>query len=548
MSCWKYICTGLLLVVIGWTRLSAQADPTEASGVVILVNATDASSVELGEYYAARRGIPPENIIALELSSAETISLREYVDTIHNPLLHVLLEKGWIDGVKSSEPDGLGREGMAVALHSIRYLVTVRGVPLRISNAPELLNSMEQQLPPQIAYNRAAVDSELALLAGAVNLPMAGFVSNPLFNQAFNGGTGTGRVIRVSRLDGPSFAAVAKLIDRSLEAEAKGLVGRAYFDLGGPHGKGDTWIEDAGTAAVGAYFDTDFERSKRVLDYVDRLDAPAIYMGWYRSHAYGPWRAARGSVPAGAIGFHLHSFSATSVRNVKQGWLAAFVAQGYCATVGNVFEPYLEYTHRPDLLLQHLLQGHSWGEAVAYSLPVLSWMGVAIGDPLYRPFKVGLDAQLQGGVAPAFAPYLILRQLNRLKAERGDEAALEYARSQFSQNPSLVLAYRLAQLYDERGESTAAVDALRIVRYLSVFAADEWVVASRVADFLNEKEQPDLALNIYQSLLGQLDLDPALRLQLLKQGSAIAQAAGSGLLASEWADELLRLTPPPAQK
>ena len=136
---------------------------------------------------------------------------------------------------------------------------------------------------------------------------------------------------------------------------------------------GDAWLRAAGEIAEAAYFDVDFETSKRPMDFRDRLDAPAIYMGWYRPNAYAQWRAPRWRVPAGAIGFHLHSYSATSVRDPKT-WLGAFVSQGYCATFGNVFEPYLEFTHRPQVLLAHLIAGGHFGDAVMLSMPALSWL------------------------------------------------------------------------------------------------------------------------------------------------------------------------------
>lgn len=529
-------CCGLLVAGRGWS-----AENSDAAGVVIVVNSAVPESVALGQYYAERRGIPIENIIELPLSTAETISPSEYVATLHNPLLAALREKGWIQGVQSPQADWLGREGMSVALHSIRYLVTLRGVPLRISNDPALFNAAEQELPQKIRFNRAAVDSELALLVAPAGLPLAGFVPNPLWNQPF--GTGTSeRVIRVSRIDGPSYADLRRMIDRSLQAEERGLIGRAYFDLGGPHAKGDDWIRRASELAREAYFDVTVDSGKRMMDYTDRLDAPAIYMGWYRPHAYGPWRAPRWSVPAGAIGFHLHSFSAPSVRQVSQGWLAAFVAQGYCATMGNVFEPYLGYTHRPDRMLQYLLEGHSFGEAAFSAMPVLSWMGVAIGDPLYRPFKQDLAAQLQLAAQDSLSPYLISRELNRLQAKQGPVAALDYARQQFKRQPSLVLAARLAQLYVDTGQPEAAVDVLGIARYLSVFAAEERVLAQEIADGLYRQDQVDLALLLYQRLLQQADLDPVLELKLLQQGAEIARAAQQLQQAQEWTAQAEQLS------
>jgi hypothetical protein len=56
-----------------------------------------------------------------------------------------------------------------------------------------------------------------------------------------------------------------------------------------------------------------------------------------------------------------------------------------------VFEPYLQLTHRPDLLLRALLRGDNFGDAVVYAQPALSWHTIAIGDPLYRPFAVSVE-------------------------------------------------------------------------------------------------------------------------------------------------------------
>ena len=104
----------LLIVCVGevWSL-------DEAERVVILANADDPDSMKIANYYAAQRNIPSENIIALPLSKAETISLREYVDSLHNPLLNTLIENEWVRAVKAREPDLWGRERVSVGLHRI---------------------------------------------------------------------------------------------------------------------------------------------------------------------------------------------------------------------------------------------------------------------------------------------------------------------------------------------------------------------------------------------------------------------------------------------
>jgi uncharacterized protein (TIGR03790 family) len=539
------------LSIVGLTSLLTTCVVGQAAGeaahVVVVVNANDSGSTEIAKYYTEQRGIPKANIIALEMPTKETVTVREFVDTIYNPLLNALIEKDWMNAVKANGRDVVGRERVSVATHHISYLVTTRGVPLRIANDPTLLGAGLEQLPKQFKVNNGSVDGELALLAAPANLPMAAFVPNPLFSKMAPTSADAKRVIRVSRLDGPSVGVVKKMIARSMQAEAEGLMGRAYFDIGGPHAKGDAWMIAAGDLAVAAYFDTSLEKTKRPMDGRDRYDAPAIYMGWYRQNAYGPWREAKWSVPPGAIGFHLHSFSATTVRSTSKGWLGAFVNQGYCATVGNVYEPYLEYTHRPQMLLGALLDGHTFGEAAMFSNPALSWQGVAIGDPLYRPFKIGLDEQLQKSMNHSFSAYLCLRQINRLQAEGKADEAVAFARTQFVRQPSLALAYQLAKLYAAKDQSKKAVEALKVVRYITVFSSDEVVLVKKIADFLNKHAESELALDLYQKLIDRNGLAKALKISLLEAGAKVAMNEGETTLASAWTLTARKLkTPPPA--
>lgn len=520
----------------------------EAGSVVIVVNATDPGSVAIGEYYAQKRGIPLANIIRLETSTNETIPLKAYVDTISNPLLNALLDGEWISGVKSSDKDEYGRERLSVAVHRISYLVTVRGIPLRISNDPAFLEAESTQFPKQFNVNRGSVDSELALLPGPPGLSMTALVPNPYFEGKPVSEADANRMIKVSRLDGPEQADVMRLIDRTLEAEEFGLIGRAYIDSGGPHAKGDEWINAAGDLIKSAYFDTEFETSKRPRGYQDRLDSPAIYIGWYRGHAYGPWSEPKWSVPPGAIGYHLHSFSATTVRSPSKAWVGPLVSQGYCATFGYVYEPYLEFTVRPHLFIKYLLAGKNFGDAVLLSNPSLSWQTVAVGDPLYRPFKTELDAQLESSMSRPFADSLVLRQLNRLEAEATPDEVLAYARKVFVTAPSLAVAYRLSELYDSRGDTTKAVEVLKLIRFINRFSRDELALVQRIADRLHKYGDSELAFEIYSKLLAERDTPKGLRIALLDGGAPIAAAAGEPALSSRWSLESQGLKQPPAPK
>lgn len=525
--------------------LSLQAN--EADRVVVVVNSNDPGSQEIADYYVATRGIPTENIVAIATSTEETVSVREYVDTIYNPLVGQLLEKGFIRGARSQTADPIGRYRLSLSMHEISYLVTTRGVPLRISNAPELMEPGSDNLQDILRVNCGSVDSELAVMAVPGELPLASLLNNPFFENENPSEADQSTVLRVSRLDGISVDGVKRLIDRSLEAERNGLCGRAYFDLGGPHKTGDQWFRQAVEHAESAYFDTTVETSRRAMDDRDRLDAPAIYMGWYRPHVIGPWRQSRWEVPAGAIGFHLHSFSATTIRQPRKGWVGPLVEQGYCATIGNVYEPYLEFTHRPQLLLEQLLRGKTFGEAVAYSYPVASWMGIAVGDPLYRPFARDLQSQVEGS-DQTVDTYVTLREINRLLKTSDNAAAIAYARRQFMQNPSLALAYRLGQLHDQAEQTREAVEALKMIRYVDRFAKEERVLVSRIADLLRKHGETQLAYDVYVKLNAERNLPKWLQVRLLENGSKAAMAAGETSVGSAWVMQARQLRQPPSKK
>ena len=79
---------GLLLSLIAFAQA---AEDDLAARTVVVVNARQPESVALGEFYAAKRGIPATNIVALPMPAEETITWRTFVDFIWQPLQDELL-------------------------------------------------------------------------------------------------------------------------------------------------------------------------------------------------------------------------------------------------------------------------------------------------------------------------------------------------------------------------------------------------------------------------------------------------------------------------
>lgn len=505
--------------------------------VVILANSREPESVRLAEFYAEKRAVPPANIIALPLPEAETITWREFIDQVWQPLQDELLRRGWIEGTTSNLLDRLGRRRYAPTANRISYLVVCRGVPLRIFNDPTLLEEKAaRKVAPELNKNEAAVDAELSLLAQGGH-EITAMVPNPLFANERAPTIEAGMVVKVSRLDGPTWGSARHLVTSALEAERTGLLGRYYVDLKGPHAEGDDWLRATAGQLQELGFDGDTEATGATLGAAARFDAPVLYFGWYAGHLSGPFVREGFVFPPGALALHIHSFSAPTLRAADSGWCGPLVARGVTATVGNVFEPYLALTHRPHFLLRALSQGRNFGDAVYYALPALSWQAVAIGDPLYRPFKVALENQ-EG------SPYVILRRAHLLIRSGQKAEALALLKGAMREQPSLPVGLALG-----KADEAAVSATLGFVSLLRNVRSEDWPLLREIAGLLAAHGARPAALQVYANLARAKAPAPDALKALLTEARSTADAAGDLKQSLEFARQLGELeTPVPAAK
>ena len=511
---------------------------------MILANRDDPDSLRIARHYAEARGVPRDNLIALPLSAAETITWQEFVATLWTPLQAELVQRGWIDAIAMDLTDAVGRRKLAVYSHRIAALVVCRGVPLKISHDPALYAEVRPfTAHGEFRTNAGAVDAELSLLAQP-NYPINAFVANPLFQNENPRAFERVQVVEVARLDGPTVDDALKLVDRALAAERTGLLGRGYVDIANRDAEGDRWLESVATQLDDLGFDTDVDHATATMPATARCDAPVLYFGWYAGNAEGPFVLPGFQFPPGAIALHIHSYSAGTLRSATAGWCGPLVAHGVTATMGNVFEPYLRLTHRPDLLLRALARGATLAEAAYFALPVLSWQAVLIGDPLYRPFAVPLDEQLKnlGPLAPEFTGYAVLRKMRLLDAAGRRDEAEALARKMLREMPRLAVGVALAQ---RRGadDRAGAGQALDFVPLLKSFRPDEWALAREAAQLLAACGRPAKAVGVWRTLLaGPLPAD--LRAPWLREAIDAARTAGDTVQTGVWETELEALTTP----
>jgi len=533
---------GCALLAFGAVPLRA-APPDPAAAVILLANANDPDSLRIARHYAAKRRVPEDNIIVLPLPLAETIAWSEFVVTLWQPLQDELIRRRWIKAIPMNLFDAVGRRKFAPLGHGLTALVVCRGVPLRIAHDPALF----VETPPlthrnEFRTNQSAVDSELSLLA-AGPYPINAFVANPLYLNIAPSAEDLAKVIKVSRLDAPSFAEANALVDQALAAERNGLLGRAYVDIGGAHPEGDRWLETVASYIAALPFDLTVDRESATLAATARIDSPALYFGWYAANLNGPIALPGFRFPPGAIALHIHSYSAQTLRSTASGWVGPLLARGVTATMGNVYEPYLELTHRPQVFFRALAGGATLVDAAYQALPVLSWQSILVGDPLYRPFARSAQDQPDhlASLPPVLAGYAVIRQMLRLEAAGQTAAALNVGRRAHSLVPSLALGFALAQRLQAAGDLPGAASALGFAASLPNFPPDQWALAESAAQLLIASGRPSQGVAVYQALFANKTLPTELRLAWLGRAIEAARLTKQDRVARRWSEELAAL-------
>ena len=106
-----------------------------------------------------------------------------------------------------------------------------------------------------------------------------------------------------------------------------------------------------------------------------------FYGGWYNyakyQHAW-QWKA-------GSFACDLNSNSAQGLRDAGTvSFLCQAFQENLTAGAGVIAEPYLNGHNRPDVFLAYILDGYPWAEVSMVSDNAMKWMGLHVGDPLYR--------------------------------------------------------------------------------------------------------------------------------------------------------------------
>lgn len=525
--------------------------------VVVVYNAKSKDSKALADYYATKRNVPRAQVFGFELTTGEEISRAEFRDGLQKPLAKKLEAAGlWRLGameVKTPGGETARQEGRVVA-SKIRYAVLCTGVPLKILRDNNLKELDDEKMRPEFRRNEAAVDSELTWLP---LLNQKHVLAGPMVNPAYMATNTalihpTNGVLIVTRLDAPTPAIARSLVDKALEAERDGLWGRAYCDLrntSDPGMKlGDDWMRGAAEICRLRGLETVVEQSGGLFPASFPMSQIAFYAGWYSERVIGAFARPRIEFMPGAFAYHLHSFSAASVRNTGNNWVAPLLEKGVTCTMGTVDEPFLGGT--PDIATfasRWLFLGMSFGEAACAAQGSLSWQTTVVGDPLYRPFgrtPKEMHDDLEARHSPLLEwSYLRLADFNLAHNAPAAEVVTLIENWPLTRT-SAVLSEKLADLYTAQGKPSSA--ALTYRQALDLKPSSQQRIRLRLA--LGEKllalDRNDEAFADYQAFLDE-NPDYPDRLDVFRKLLPLAQKLGKKETAAKCEEQIKLLSNPP---
>jgi uncharacterized protein (TIGR03790 family) len=484
--------------------------------VVVLYNSRVPESKTIAEHYAAARKVPAKQIFSFALTTDEVMTRADFTDFLQKPLADQLEQAGlWKFGkasitANSNQP---AHTENRVVSSKIRYAVLCWGMPLKIAPSSKIEELTQKITRTEFLRNEAAVDSELAwlpLLKMDVSLtgPLANLLygaTNHALLSPLNG------LLLVTRLDGPTPEIANQLVDKALAAESNGFWGRAYFDARGLQTNdnyylGDQWILTSAEICRQQGFEIETDTNGETWRPEMPMSQIAIYAGWYAGDANGPFAEPKVEFMPGAFAYHLHSFSADTLRSITHNWCGPLLAKGATCTMGCVYEPYLQFTPNIALFLETLVNGYTFGEAAWASENALSWQTCAIGDPLYQPFKKTVTerhAQLAREQNPLIEwSFDRLLNLDLVHGARTPNLA-KFLEDIPATTTSAVLTEKLAGFYAAQGKPSSAINAYQAALKLNPSPQQRIRIRRLLTEKLLAQNRDEDAVKNLQQFLGE---------------------------------------------
>ncbi|HEY6167737.1 MAG TPA: TIGR03790 family protein [Verrucomicrobiae bacterium] len=353
-----------------WLLLALAVSPRPASAggsglnVAIIVNQASSNSVALGNYYAERRQVPPENLLRINWPGGNIEwSLNDFTNVLLNPLLAMLADRG--------------------LSNQIDYVVLSMDIPYRVQN-------------PGLGYN-----STTAAL-------FYGFKSDPhppcsLAINSTNSYAGSEEIFRLAQpTSAPGYSFLATMITAETLAQAQRLVDAGVNSDGSFPAqpvilaKTSDWFRNVRYSLFDdAIFDARVRGGYALLrTNTDDVAGFTNVLGFQTGLA--SFTASSNTFVPGAMADSLTSYGGTLFENVGQTTALEFIKAGAAGSYGTVTEPcnYLKKFPSPQNYF-YQARGFSLAECYYQSL-IAPYQGILVAEPLAAPFRAPGNVQWIG--------------------------------------------------------------------------------------------------------------------------------------------------------
>src|SRR5439155_9761813 len=250
----------------------------------------------------------------------------------------------------------------------------------------------------------------------------------------------------------------------------------------------------------------------------------------------------------GAFAYHLHSYSATTLRSTTQAWVGPFLAKGATITMGSVAEPYLAGTPEVGVFLARLIiHGFTFGEAAYAGQGVLSWQTTVVGDPLYRPFGKNPE-QLHHELEQRHSKLIQWSWLRLVNMNLANGKPLAHLVTLLEElettKQSAVLSEKLGDLYADQGKPSSAVHAYAAALKLDPSPQQRLRLMLTLGLKFLALERDQEAYDNYQKLLREFP-DYAGKLTIYQRLLPIARKLDKKSDAERYEAEIKNLSPQP---
>jgi hypothetical protein len=393
--------------------LSQAADLPTAGRVLVIYNANYTrddnndgvqDSLEVAQYYAAKRGVPAANVAGFSFSTDYYYkSFSEFSTNLLTPL------KTKLSALGTSNIDillfvygtpylvqGTGGSSIDNAVMSPEYWTTaINGLsnpyfhanPSFTTDKPHFDHSVTHNGKP--FYMVARIDHPRGVNGSKELVDQALYADRYLSTQ-----TGAGYYTGIGYVDCDNYTNTVPLTMEFLGGRSEVMSGsygtKTGADLNIAYiakhlttaGFALKWEATPGYNVIGS-------AAAMFTDGTPATSGPRaiFYGGWYNFFKYtNVW----GWLP-GSVASDLNSDSLTGHRVTNEAGGGPFLTRalqfGASAVSGVVSEPYLGGHPRSHILLYYMLKGYSFAEASTLAAPLVGWHIMNIGDPLYAPMR-----------------------------------------------------------------------------------------------------------------------------------------------------------------